>query len=107
MEFPSSLPKPKPINQISKEDLLEGVEKDLYKHIYDVRSEEMFTAQTIPGAKRLDKDNMKEIEALEKDTPLVFVCSIGKSSQGACDFYRKKGFTNVNNLIGGVSNWYS
>lgn len=98
---------PKPVNQISKEQLKEGVEKDIYQHIYDVRSEEMFMAQTIPGAVRLDKENMKAIEALDKDTPLVFVCSIGKSSQGACEFYRKKGFTNVNNLIGGVTDWYS
>ena len=31
---------------------------------------------------------------------------MGSTSQGACDFYRKKGFTNVNNLVGGVTAWY-
>lgn len=98
---------PKPVNQISKQELKDGIEKGHYQHIYDVRSEDMFMAQTIPGAKRLDKDNMKVIEALDKATPLVFVCSVGKSSQGACEFYRKKGFTHVNNLIGGVTDWYS
>ena len=49
---------------------------------------------------------MQTIESMPKDTPLVFVCHIGNSSQGACEFYRKKGYTNVNNLVGGVSAWF-
>ena len=98
---------PKEINQLSKNDLIKGMEKGVYKHIYDVRSEQQFSVQSIAGSKRLDKENMQKIETLAKDTPLVFVCSVGNTSQGACDFYRKKGFTNVNNLVGGIANWYS
>ena len=98
---------PKEVNQLSKEEFKKGLEKGLYKHIYDVRSEDQFKAQSIPGSKRLDKENMQEIENLDKDTPLVFVCSVGNTSQGACNFYRKKGFSNINNLVGGVANWFS
>ena len=93
---------PKPVNQLSSADLKKGINDGTYKHIYDVRSEAQFMAQTIPGAKRLDKENMQIIEELDKNTPLVFICTSGATSQGACDYFHKKGFTNVSNLAGGV-----
>jgi len=97
---------PKAVNQITKEELSEGIKKGLYNHVYDIRTEQQYLQESIPDSKRLDKLNMKEIEKLDKDTPLVFVCSVGNTSQGACDFYRKKGYTNVNNLVGGVASWF-
>ena len=96
---------PKPVNQISKKELQKGIEEGIYAHIFDVRGEQEFLGNSIPGSKRLDKSNMQEIESLSKDTPIVFVCNVGNTSQGACEFYRKKGYTNVNNLVGGVSAW--
>ncbi len=93
---------PKPVNQLSCADLKTGIDEGKYQHIYDVRSEPQFLAQTIPGAKRLDKANMQLIETLPKETPLVFICTSGATSQGACDFFHKKGFTDVSNLVGGV-----
>ncbi len=98
---------PKPVNQLLCTDLKKGIDEGKYKHIYDVRSEAQFMAQTIPGAKRLDKSNMQLIETLPKETPLVFVCTSGATSQGACDYFHKKGFTDVNNLVGGVLAYHS
>lgn len=98
---------PQEVKQISKEELSQGLQDGRFEHVYDVRSEAQFAQQSIPGTKRLDKENMQVIENLAKDTPLVFVCSVGNTSQGACDFYRKKGYTDVSNLVGGVSQWFS
>lgn len=98
---------PKAVNQISAQELKQGMDDSNYSHIYDVRSEQQYLADSIPGSKRLDKTNMQVIEELDKNTPLVFVCAVGNTSQGACDFYRKKGYTNVNNLVGGVAGWQS
>lgn len=98
---------PKAVNQLSVDELKKGIEQGKYTNIYDVRAENQFLDQSIPGSKRLDKENMKTIEDLPKESPLVFVCSVGNTSQGACDFYRKKGFTDVNNLVGGVVGWFS
>jgi len=98
---------PQEVKQITQEELEQGIQKGHYKYVYDVRSDEQFSQQFIPGSKRLDKENMQVIENLPKDTPLVFVCSVGNTSQGACDFYRKKGYTDVSNLVGGVSQWFS
>jgi monothiol glutaredoxin len=98
---------PKAVIQLSVELLKQGIETGEYVHIYDVRSEEQYNSQHIPNSKRLDKDNMQVIESLDKNTPLVFVCTVGNTSQGACEFYRKKGFNNINNLVGGVTAWYN
>lgn len=96
---------PKMVNQLSKEELIKGIEQGIYQNIYDVRTEIEFSRSSIPNSKRLDKANMQVIESLSKNTPLVFVCHVGNTSQGACEFYRKKGYTNVNNLVGGIENW--
>lgn len=98
---------PKPVKQINKGELEAGITEEKFKHVYDVRSEEHYSQQHIPGSVRLTKEAMQELENLDKDTAVVFVCNIGKSSQGAADFYRKKGFTNVHNLVGGVNAWFA
>ncbi|VAW42285.1 Glutaredoxin-related protein, partial [hydrothermal vent metagenome] len=94
---------PQATKQLSVADLATGIEQGTYKNIYDTRSESEFLAQSIPGSHRLDKDNMQIIAALAKDTPIVFVCKVGSTNQGVCDFYRKKGYTNINNLAGGIA----
>lgn len=96
---------PKAVNQLSQEDFSKGIHQGVYKNIYDVRTQGEFETLSIPGSKRLDKQAMQEIEKLPKETPLVFVCNVGNTSLGACEYYRKLGFTNVNNLVGGISGW--
>ena len=96
---------PKAVNQLSQQDFAKGLKEGTFNHIYDVRTEAEFAQKAIPGSKRLDKLAMQEIEQLDKTTPLVFVCNVGNSSMGACEYYRKQGFTNVNNLAGGISSW--
>lgn len=98
---------PKAVNQLSIKSLKTGLQEGTIEHIYDVRSESEFASRTIPGAKRLDKQAMQFIDAMDKDTALVFICNAGNTSQGACEYYRKNGFSNVNNLVGGIAAWYS
>ncbi|MCF6318052.1 MAG: Grx4 family monothiol glutaredoxin [Proteobacteria bacterium] len=98
---------PKAVNQLSCGELRKGMQEGKFQHVLDVRSEVQFAEQAIEGSKRLDKENMKALEKLDKKTPLVFVCAVGNTSQGACDFYRKKGYTSVNNLVGGIDAWFN
>ena len=68
--------------------------------IDDVRSAEKFAEGSVDHAVRLDKNSIQEIEAMDKDTPLVFVCQVGQSSMSAAEYFRKKGFTTVFILTG-------
>jgi len=98
---------PAPVRQISAQELKKRLDAGEDLKIYDVRSEQQMAAGTVPGASRLDKNRIAEIEKMPKDTPLVFVCNMGNTSQGAAEFFRKKGFSNVHNLAGGVAAWQS
>jgi len=98
---------PAPVRQISAQELKKRLDAGEDLKIYDVRSEQQMAAGTVPGASRLDKNRIAEIENMPKDTPLVFVCNMGNTSQGAAEFFRKKGFSNVHNLAGGVAAWQS
>lgn len=73
--------------------------------VFDVRSEQQFAAGSVDHAVRLDKESIQAVEAMAKDTPLVFVCQVGQSSMAAAEFFRKKGFTKVFNLTGGFNAW--
>ncbi len=96
---------PPPVKDITPKELKQRLEAGEPIRVYDVRSEQQMATGTVPGARRLDKKAVEEIETLPKETPLVFVCNLGNSSQGAAEFFRKKGFTNVHNLKGGMMAW--
>ncbi|MCF6299586.1 MAG: Grx4 family monothiol glutaredoxin [Proteobacteria bacterium] len=97
---------PPAIKHLTVDELKQWIDSDKEQaQIFDVRSEEKFSLGSIPQSKRLSKQSMQDIEQMDKQTPLVFVCQIGKSSQGAADHFRKKGFDNVYSLDGGYNAW--
>jgi monothiol glutaredoxin len=53
----------------------------------------------------MDGDTMQVLEAMPKDTALAFICHTGNRSQVAGEYFRKQGFTNVSNVVGGIDAW--
>lgn len=98
---------PPAVEEISVAELQDWLETDSANnpHIYDVRPEDKVAEGTIPGAQRLDKHAIEEIETMAKTTPLVFLCQVGQSSMAAAEYFRKKGYTKVFNLTGGFNAW--
>jgi monothiol glutaredoxin len=97
---------PPAVQDLSVAELQDWLDTDVDNpKIYDVRSADKFTEGSVDHAMRLDKDSIQDIEAMDKDTPLVFVCQVGQSSMSAAEYFRKKGFTKVFNLTGGYNAW--
>ncbi len=97
---------PPAVNDLSVSELQDWFDTDTVQpKVYDVRSVEKFNEGSVDKATRLDKQSISEIEAMDKDTPLVFVCQVGQSSMSAAEFFRKKGYTKVFNLTGGYNAW--
>jgi monothiol glutaredoxin len=46
-----------------------------------------------------------ELEALPKDTPLAFLCHHGGRSAQAAEHFRRLGFSEVYNVVGGIEAW--
>ena len=65
-----------------------------------------YEAGHIPGAVRLDNDNLAQfVEAADKQQPLLICCYHGNSSQSAAAYLASLGFSAVYSLDGGFELW--
>jgi rhodanese-related sulfurtransferase len=77
-------------------------------HVLDLRSEDLFKAGHLPGAKMANGANLDAaIDSLKLDRkrPLVLVCDTGAQSRKALAQAQKLGFLEVGVLEGGVQAW--
>jgi len=95
---------PEPVKQMSVAELKEHLENNSVILI-DVRGSEERALASLEAAKPIDAETMTAIEAMPKDTALAFICHIGNRSQVAGEHFRKQGFTNVSNVVGGIDAW--
>jgi len=73
--------------------------------LVDVRTPEEWARARIAGARLLDDALRAELEALPRDTQIVFHCHHGGRSQRAAEHFLALGFRNVANLAGGIDAW--
>jgi len=71
----------------------------------DVRTPTERETARIDGTRLLDEATAREIEVLDRDTPLVFHCHQGGRSQAAAEHFAALGFRRVYNLVGGIDAW--
>jgi len=73
--------------------------------LIDVRGAEDRAKASIDGAVVLDEEMLDKLAQMPRETELAFICHTGNSSQGAAEYFRKQGFTRVNNVAGGIDAW--
>ena len=95
---------PAPVRQMTVQELSERMKAGNVT-IVDVRGESERTRAFIDGSWVLDRETMTKLEAMPKDTGLAFLCHHGNASQGAAEYFRKQGFTDVSNVSGGINAW--
>lgn len=74
----------------------------------DVREDKEWAVGRIPNARHIRLGQLPDqIAQLEKfrDQPVVVYCRSGNRSARACAMMKKAGFSNVNNLAGGIVAW--
>jgi monothiol glutaredoxin len=91
-----------PVLELSVEELNKN--KDTFMLI-DVRPLAEWQQAHIDFAKRLEDFSAGDLQALDKDTPLVFHCHHGGRSKRMAESFRSKGFRRLYNLSGGVDAW--
>lgn len=95
---------PPPVKQMTVQELAESLKNgDLT--LVDIRAESERARASIEGAWVLDRPTMEKLEAMPKDSRIAFLCHHGNSSMGAAEYFRKQGFTDVNNVAGGIHAW--
>ncbi len=72
----------------------------------DVREPHEYQIASIPGAKLIPLNDVpKRIGELDPNVETIVHCKMGGRSAKACDFLRAQGFTNVRNMLGGITAW--
>lgn len=95
---------PPPVKQMTVAQLSERLNSDELT-VVDVRGEDERERAVIEPSLHLDKDSLARLEALPKDSEIAFYCHTGVRSQGVAEHFRKKGFTNIYNISGGIDAW--
>lgn len=74
--------------------------------IVDIRTPEEFAKGSLPNARNLPVDKIKDgTGALKKDKPLIVVCANGQNAGKVAAQLRSSGFSDVFVLGGGLAAW--
>ena len=93
------------IQQVTVQQLKTLLDSKTPLQLLDIRSGAERRMAKIEKARHLDQETIPEIDDLERDTLLVFLCHHGMRSQAAARHFQSKGFTNVGNVVGGIEAW--
>jgi hydroxyacylglutathione hydrolase len=75
-------------------------------HLLDVREPSEWNDGYIEGATRIFVGYLHEkSDALPKDEPITVVCSVGNRASIGASMLKRKGFTQVSNVLGGMTAW--
>lgn len=96
---------PPPVAEMSTAELARLAEQGQAPLLFDVRPPEDQQRYPFPLARALDAQAMEELRALDRQTPLAFLCHHGVSSRQAAEHFRQQGFRSVYNISGGVEAW--
>ena len=101
IDNPNAPPK---VRAISPADVVERVAAGSLV-IVDVRPAEERALASVDLPFAHFDDGVEEIEAIDKATPLAFLCHHGNRSGQAAEHFRALGFTEVYNISGGIDAW--
>jgi tRNA 2-thiouridine synthesizing protein A len=74
--------------------------------LVDVRTPEEFALRTLPGARNIELDFLRErIGELDPEKPLILFCQVGLRGYLAYRVLKQAGFKNVRNLTGGFKTY--
>lgn len=96
------------IAQISTQAAQESIEQNPENVVIDVRTPMEWNEGIIPGALTInimDPQFVSRLEPLDRGKSYIIVCRSGGRSLSACQAMASMGFTDVSNMLGGMSHW--
>jgi rhodanese-related sulfurtransferase len=85
----------------------EELKKEESLVILDTRTAKEYSVSHIQNAQFIDYDRftLSKVENIDKNQPIVVYCSVGYRSERIGEKLKEAGFTNVQNLYGGIFQW--
>src|SRR5690625_1597413 len=98
---------PRGVGQITVDELAELLnEKNKDYQFLDIRCPENYERLHVYGFRNIPLNRLKkEIDNLSKDKKVVVLCQRGVYGNEACRILKRRGFTDLANVRGGVVTW--
>lgn len=96
---------PPMVNDCSVLELSKAQENKENFLLIDVRPQFEWDMAHISFAKPLSSLSQEQINAMDKNTKIIFHCHHGGRSRREAEKWRALGFTNLHNLVGGIDAW--
>jgi monothiol glutaredoxin len=93
------------VNQTSAPQIKAWLDADVAFEFVDVRTPWEHELAAVTGATLLTQEDLERLQALPRDTRMVFLCHHGMRSHSAAMHFVQLGFTDVHNLVGGIEAW--
>jgi len=92
--------------EIEHEEVQRRLENGEKLNLIDVREDFEYEERHIPGAVLIPLGTLPEhLDSLDKDKEYIMVCRRANRSRVATELLQANGFTNVKNMLGGMSVW--
>lgn len=100
--------KPASITNVTADEVYKMLSSNKDYFILDVRSKEEFNSGHIEGAYLLPVSELENrLEELPQDKPIIVYCRSGSRSTSAANILLGKGFKEIFNMTGGITEWQS
>jgi len=95
------------VPMISSQKLSEEMESNSPIILLDIRSEEEYHVSHLKDAKLIDYDHFKkkDVKEISLNSQIIVYCSVGYRSEKIGEKLLKMGYTDVENLYGGIFQW--
>lgn len=93
------------VKEMSVEELFKAHSDNKKLLLIDVRPRAEWEMAHIAFAKPLERMTSEEINAIDKNSMIVFHCHHGGRSRMQAEKWRHRGFRNLYNLVGGIDAW--
>lgn len=97
---------PPPVNQMTVQTLKERLSAGDDVLLIDARPDNAGPADRIEGAQQWNEDLRQQVEALPRDTEIIIHCQVGGRSQALAEALRRRGYSNLHNVQGGINAWH-
>lgn len=96
---------PPPVKGMTVHELKAAFDRKETPWLFDVRGDDERAVAPLPGARPWNEESLQVLADLPPDTPIIFHCHRGGRSMAVAERYRRRGYTNLYNLTGGVDAW--
>lgn len=96
---------PPPVKTMTVQELKALLDRKENPWLFDVRGDDERAVASLPAARPWNEDSVRMIDSLAPDTLIIFHCHRSDRSLAVAERYRRRGYTNLYNLTGGIDAW--